>query len=447
MKNENKINKKYIALGLVVLAIAFYFVFHADSATTGLYTVATKDVAQTVVLSGTVKTSDKADLGFASSGRISKIFVRNNQAVAAGQILAQLEVDDLLADLKIKQANYKTSDLDLESAVENKYRTLLSDGLVLVPDSAEYNVEPPTVSGIYDGAEGTYKISIAKDNPTLADIKITTFNLEKTKVVMNDSGSTKLGSHGLYLSFPETDHDLYDGTIWYLDIPNKASSEYLANYNAYLDAKKRLDSSYTNTSDASSLVAQAEIQKINAQIKKSTIYAPFSGKVTNIEKEVGENASVGENVMSMIGSGGLEVVMQVSELDVSRIATNAPIEITLDAFPGEVFSGLVKTINSRDTQVDGVSVYEAFVELKRDDRIKTGMSANGTITIARKTGVLAIPSYYVKKVDGKNFVELVSPSGDTVETEVTLGLVGTDSTVEVTSGLQAGDQISTTAKK
>ncbi|MBP6060535.1 MAG: biotin/lipoyl-binding protein, partial [Candidatus Pacebacteria bacterium] len=140
MKTENKINKKYVLVGLVILLVALYFVFRGGSTTAGLYTVATQDVAQNVVLSGTVKTSDKADLGFASSGRISKIFVRNNQAVTAGQTLAQLEVDDLLADLKIKQANYKTSDLDLESAVENKYRTLLSDGLTLVPDSNAYTM-------------------------------------------------------------------------------------------------------------------------------------------------------------------------------------------------------------------------------------------------------------------------------------------------------------------
>lgn len=447
MKKEFNINKKYIIVLVVLVLLGLYFAFGGSSSTATTYTVGTRDVVQSVVLSGTVKTSDKADLGFAASGRISKIFTHNNQEVSAGQILAQLEVDSLLADLKIKQANYKTSDLDLESAVENKYRTLLSDGLVMVPDSKSYTVEPPTISGVYDGPEGIYKVSIGRDNPTSTDIKMSTFNLEKTKVVVNDSGSTKLGTHGLYISFPESDHDLYDDTIWYIDIPNRASSSYLANYNAYLDAKKRLDSSYTNINDSSSLVAQAEIQKINAEIKKSTIYAPFRGKVTNIEKEVGENASIGENVMSMIGLGGLEIVMQVSELDVSRIALNAPIEITLDAFPGETFSGVVKTINSRDTQVDGVSVYEAFVELKPDNRIKTGMSANGTITIASKTSVLAVPNYYIKKIDGKNFVDVVSSSGDTIQTEVTLGLLGTDSFVEIISGLKEGDQISSTVKK
>lgn len=447
MKKENKFNKKYIGVAVALVLLVSYFVFKGGATSAGLYTVESHDVVQSVVLSGTVKTGDKADLGFADSGRISKIFVHNNQTVTAGQILAQLEVDDLLADLKIKQASYKTSDLDLESAVESKYRTLLSDGLEPIPNSKDYTVETPVVSGIYDGPEGTYKISISRDNPTLEDIFIYTFNLEKTKVIMNESGPTKLGSHGLYISFPDSNHDLYDGTVWYLNIPNKASANYLTNYNAYIEAKKRLESSYTDKISASSLVAQAEIQKINAEIKKNTIYAPFSGKVTNIVKEIGENASVGETAMSMVGGGDLEAVMQVSELDVSRITPGAVVDITFDAFPGEVFPGIVKTINSRDTEVDGVSVYEAFIELKKDDRIKTGMSAKGTITVASRSQVLAVPSYYVKKIDGKNFVELVTISGDTVETEVTLGLLGTDSMVEVTSGLSAGDQISTSVKK
>ncbi len=447
MKIE-KINKKYLISGLVVLLFVGYFIFKNGADTTNLYTVGVQDVSQSVVLSGTVKTSDKADLGFATSGRISRIYVKNNQNVSAGQTLAQLEIGDLLADLKIKQANYKTTDVDLESSVESKYRTLLSDDLVLVPDDEGSTLTPPTVQGLYKGMEGRYKIIIRNDSVNVSDNFIYTFDLEKTKTAVNEKSSTPLGTKGLYISFGSADIKDYDETTWYLDIPNKAGASYVANFNAYTEAKKRLDSGdKSGNGDVLSAVAKAEIEKIYSEIRKNTIYAPFSGRVTNIEKEVGENAGSGDSVMSMIGYGGLEVVMQISELDVSRIVPNAPIEITLDAFPGEKFSGVVKTINSRDTQVDGVSVYEAFVELKRDDRIKTGMSANGNITIATKSGVLAVPSYYVKKKDGKNFVELVLDSGDTVETEVTLGLAGTDSMVEVVSGLKEGDKISTTAKK
>ena len=124
---------------------------------------------------------------------------------------------------------------------------------------------------------------------------IFTFGLEKTEKLIKDEGSTELGTKGLYISFPD-DVDTYEGTVWYLDIPNKASGEYLANLNAFNEAKDERDlaikdaefeyKKILNEEGGSDGVAQAEIEKIRAEIRKNTIYAPFSGKVTNIEKEV-----------------------------------------------------------------------------------------------------------------------------------------------------------------
>jgi multidrug efflux pump subunit AcrA (membrane-fusion protein) len=466
MKKDSKINKKYLVIGGVIILVILYFVFGRGRDKAGVYTIGRANISQSAVLSGTVKTTDKADLGFAASGRVAKIFVANNQKVSQGQILAQLEVGDLFADLKIKQLNGESSNIDLQDAkenlaritlqentkVESTYRTLLTDGLEPIPDSDTFTVEAPIISGLYAGIEGTYKVIIFKENTTSSDVNISTFNLEKTKLILNETGPTPLGTRGLYISFPESDHDLYEDTTWYVNIPNQSSSSYLVNYNKYNEAKNTRDLAIKNaefeyqkllTKDGGgSGIAQAEIQKINAEIRKNTIYAPFSGKVTNIEKEVGESSTVGERVISILGEGALEVVLQVSELDVSRIGDKAQIEITLDAFLGETFTGKLKTINSRDTEIDGVSVYEAFVEIEPDGRIKTGMRATGKIEIASKENVLAVPNYFVKKTNGKNIVELVSPSGDTKETEVTLGLLGTDSMVEVTSGLNEGDVIS-----
>lgn len=467
-----KNNKTYFLIGLVVLMVVFYFIFRGNGAGKEAYTVKNTDIVQSVTLSGKVQTSDRADLGFADSGRLGRIYVQNNQNVLSGQILAQLEIGDLLADLKIKQANAKASDVDLESAkdelekvtttedtkVANAYRTLLSEDLTLVPNSNDYDVDVPSVSGLYDGLEGQYKIVIDRENFTSTDFIIRTFGLERTERIINESGPTPLGTKGLYISFPGNDLSSYFDTVWFLDIPNKSSSSYLANYNAYNEAKKQRDSAVkeaefkykkllTEIETGGSTVAQAEIDKINAEIRKNTIYAPFAGKVTNIEKEIGENASIGERIISILGEEKLEVVLQVSELDVSKIAPSSTIKLTLDAFPGEEFLGILKTINSRDTEIDGVPVYEAFVELPADPRIKTGMSANGTVVLSTKNNVPAIPVYLIKQVGDKNIVGLMLTNGDTEEREVTLGLLGTDSMIEITSGLKDGDRVIANGKK
>lgn len=441
MQKDKKINKKYVGGGLVLLAVVAYFVFGGSDKNAGVYTVGRADISQSAVLSGTVKTRDKADLGFAASGRIAKVFVTNNQKVSQGQTLAQLEVGDLIADLRIKQANYKTSDVDLESDLESKYRTLISSDLTLIPEDERSSLQAPTVEGIYKGMEGRYKIIIRNDETNRSDHYVYTFDLEKTKRMLNQKAPTPLGTKGLYISFGDADLADYDETVWYLDIPNKAGSSYVANYNAYIEAKKRLESADKSGGDALSALVQAEIQKINAEIRKNTIYAPFNGRVTNIEKEVGESASIGERVVSILGEGTLEVVLQVSELDVSRIVENSPIEVTLDAFATEIFNGTLTTINSRDTEVEGVPVYEAFVELPADVRIKTGMSAKGKIVFATKENVLAVPSYLVSTANDISTVEVMMVDGKTEKREVVLGLRGSDSMVEIISGLNEGEKV------
>lgn len=426
-------NKKLFIIGTPLLLLVIFFVFGQGGKNAEPYMVGRVNLEQSAVLSGQVKTSDRADLGFAASGRVARILVKNNEQVREGQILAQLEIGDLLADLKIKQAETLQEDIK----VNNAYRALISNGLEFIPDSSDYDITPPSVSGIYDGPEGVYKIVIAKKNVTFPDFFIRTFDLEKTERIIEKNSPTPLGTKGLYIAFADDDVSPYLDTIWYLEIPNKSSSIYLENYNEYLAAKNNRDLT----------IDEAEIQKINSEIRKNTIYAPFEGIVSNIEREVGENASVGERVISILGEDTLEVVLQVSELDVSRLAPGSQIKVSLDAFPGEEFLGTLKTINSRETEIDGVPVYEAFVELPADGRVKTGMSASGTITIATKSDVLAVPSYFVKKIGDRNIVEVVSPGGDISEREVKLGLLGTDSLVEIISGLEEGEKIVAVSQK
>ena len=464
IKNFVKTHKKTsIALSLVILVVLFLTFTHKAKVIES-YEVALGSIEQSVALSGTVETSSKADLGFAASGRIGKIYVKNNQKVSTGQILAQLEIGELVADLRIKEANARTSDVDLKQAkdrlekvtkqenakVDNAYRTLLSGDLEMVADSNSYVVDAPTISGSYLGTEGTYKIRFTKESPNSDDITVRTFDLEKTDKILNDQGKTALGTRGLYVDF-SSDHGGYDDTTWYLEIPNKGGASYVKNFNAYMDAENDRDIAIKDaqaeydkllTKDNSGAsVAQAEIQKIQAEIRKNTIYAPFTGIVTNIEKEVGENAGVGETVVSVLGEERLEVVLEVSELDVSKLVVGSSVNLSFDAFPGETFVGTLSTINSRETTVDGVPVYKAFVELAGDSRIKTGMSADATIVLVHKDDVLSVPAYSILKEEGKNFVKILGVDGKTEKREVTLGIVGSDSQIEILSGVSVGDKI------
>ena len=118
-----------------------------------------------------------------------------------------------------------------------------------------------------------------------------------------------------------------------------------------------------------------------------------------------------------------------------------PITLVLDAFPGEEFAGTLATINSRETEIDGVPVYEAFVELVKDERVKTGMSATGTIILNEKNNVLVVPAYMVEREGAKSFAEVLLSDGSIERREVTLGLNGSDNMTEIISGLTEGETI------
>jgi hypothetical protein len=243
-----KRHKKYFFFGVPAVLILLFIILGGGEKAVQTHEVKAENIEQSVKLSGSVRTTDNAELGFASSGRIARIYVKNNQAVRSGQVLAQLEIGDLVADLKIKQLNAKTSGVSLEDAkeeveqvtkeentkVESTYREMLSEDLELIANSNTYTVETPTVTGLYAGSEGQYKLNIQRSGP---ETKLFTYGLERSEIVINEEGPTKLGSKGLYISFPDEIQE-YEGTIWYLDIPNKTSSAYPANFNERRDPKK-----------------------------------------------------------------------------------------------------------------------------------------------------------------------------------------------------------------
>ena len=429
----------YWGLGAVILVLGGIFFFGNNGDKQATIVVSRADFINQVSVSGKVITASEADLGFASSGRIGGIGAKSGDSVKAGQLLAQLEIGDLLADLKIKEINSQKGNTEVESA----YRKLLTDGLELIPDSASYTMDVPEITGIYDGAEGTYKVRIIQKNISLSDVTILTFGLERSERIIDEEEPTPLGNRGLYVSFPD-DPELYRDTTWYLEIPNKASSSYLANYNAYNEAKAEFENEklLTEENGGASSVAQAEVDKIRAEIRKSTIYAPFDGLVTNVEKETGETVSQNEAVVSMIGGGFFQIESFVPEVNIALIELGHVAEVTLDAYGGkEFFSTTVISIDPAETVRDGVSTYKVVLQFKeKDSRIKAGMTANVSIVIFNKPDAIAVPGGVIFEKDGKNFIK-VKRDNTVEDREVMLGAVSSLGQVEIVSGLEAGEEI------
>lgn len=457
-------------VALAVIALGLFIYMRSGSGEEQLLTVAPGPFIQQVSVSGTVVATDEVDLSFAESGRVEQISVKVGDKVVRGQQLASLSMGTLLADLRsaqadlaLKRAEANNTEVSLDrvrkqqdAIVASAYRTLLSEGLAAVSSSNSVTASAPTLSGLYEGAEGTYKIAIDRTEQISAnDAELRTFDLERTgPTEVLKTEPTPLGTRGLYIDFPDDLED-YFNTTWYITIPNTRSSEYQINYNAYQEALRtrekevsaaeaelRRETTESTIAEAEIARAEAAVARIEAQIRDRMLYAPFTGVVTDVPIKLGGNAAANASAITLISDAMLQIESFVPEINVPLIAVGDTAVVTLDAYGSDVpFEAKVVFIDPAETVRDGVSTYRAKLEFTtRDERVRSGMTANVTITTEEKEGVISVPRGVVLDREGKKVVRVVA-GGETVEREVVLGSVSSLGQVEIVSGLATGEQV------
>lgn len=180
------------------------------------------------------------------------------------------------------------------------------------------------------------------------------------------------------------------------------------------------------------------------QLEDVRITAPLSGVITDIIPERGELVTAGNPVIRMIASDGLTIEALVPEADITKVAPGQSITITLDAYGDDVeFTGTVIAENADQTVVQDAIYYTTYVEFDaRDLDVKSGMTANLTISTGRRENVLFIPSRSLRLTNGGVSVRVLNGRRDE-ERPIEIGLRGDEGRVEVLSGLSEGDAVIT----
>ncbi|MEK7193490.1 MAG: efflux RND transporter periplasmic adaptor subunit [Patescibacteria group bacterium] len=190
--------------------------------------------------------------------------------------------------------------------------------------------------------------------------------------------------------------------------------------------------------------AEAKAQTIEAQLAKNTLRSPISGIITKQDAKVGEIVGANNPIVSIISGNNFEIEANIPEADIVKIKVGNTARITLDAYGSEVtFEASVVKIDPAETIVEGVTTYKTTLQFgTKDERVKSHMTANIEILTARKENVIAIPQRAVGTKDGGKFVRIVRLE-KTEEVKIETGLQGSNGTVEVTMGLNEGDEIIT----
>lgn len=200
--------------------------------------------------------------------------------------------------------------------------------------------------------------------------------------------------------------------------------------------KEQIDSQQARVEAAGANVMNAE-----AQLDKTVLRAPINGIVTKQEAKVGQIVSPNVQLVGIISEDKYQIDVNIPEVDISKIAINNPVSITLDAIQREAFRGKVISIDPAETVVDGAVNFKVKIAFDDNDpRIKSGFTANLTIATLVKENVLFLPQFAILQNDQGVFVKKVVGK-ELVQTAITTGIKGRDGSVEVLSGVSEGDVV------
>lgn len=216
--------------------------------------------------------------------------------------------------------------------------------------------------------------------------------------------------------------------------------------------------------------AKGRLKQARDDLSKTTIYAPMSGTISDLNKEQGEIAigsQFQEDVILVLADlGAMEALVNVDENDIVSITLGQEAEIEMDAIPGEILTGTVVEIaNSANVSAQGTmsqkTEFEVTIAIDSPrNELRPGMTASADIITDTESAALSIPiqcvtvrtieqleegdenasEIFEPHADG--FVELVFvvEEGKVMAKQVETGIQG-DELIEVVSGLAEGEEV------
>ncbi len=152
-----------------------------------------------------------------------------------------------------------------------------------------------------------------------------------------------------------------------------------------------------NAAEADVAVAAASVDQDKINLDHSIITAPTSGIV------IARNVDVGQTVVSNMQAqtmfeiaedlSKMQLLATVDESDIGRVREGETVRFTVDAYPGDTFTGTVAQVRvNPDIDQDVVS-YDTVITVPNPDlRLRPGMTANVAVHVASHQGVLRVPS-------------------------------------------------------
>lgn len=466
-----------IALVIIAVIVVIFLVTRDKGPGYEFATVIRGDVTEEVSVTGKLKPAQDVDLAFETSGRVASVPSGIGDWVYAGQALVRLDSSELETELSKSESDLATQKAKLseeKTTLDNLYTSIpnvLNDAYIKADDAVRTKI-----SGLFSGSKNSvYSLTFTTCDETS---RIGSTEGKLSSEIGLDEWKTKLAS--LSAASPKETLEAALTTGWsYLNVVAKflnslnqainadciVSDSSLSTYRTNLSTARTnvqtvttaisdkeqaiaLQKAVVNSSEAALQSYEASVSNIKARLSKTVIYSPISGVVTAQEAKTGEIISANETVVSVISASRLEVEANIPEVDVTKVKIGSAAEVVLDAYGSDViFEATVSEINPAETVIEGVPTYKTTFQFKeKDERLKSGMTADITILTEVKSGVLYVPQRAVVRENGRTYVR-VEKDGLVSQVDVTVGLRGSDGVIEILGGLNEGDKVITFINK
>ena len=397
MANRKRGPARWIVLGLVLLlgGVAFFSLrsvgrtpakIDADK----LAIVERMDLARSVVATGKITPVTQVDIKSKASGIILKLPVNVGDTVKAGQVICELDQNDLLPKLRQAQAALAAAEAQLKSA------------------QADYERNKVEAAG-----------------PDLPFLKR---NVERAQ-------------------------EMFKADLISQNDREDAEKNYQMGFNKQQQAEVNLGVTKAAIAKSEAEVEQAKaaLSQSEEDVRNATIVSPIDGVVLSRDREVGDAVSsilvMGSGATLIMTVGDLSEVYvkgKADESDIGKVYLGQPARITVEAFKERKFTGKVTKISPMGMEKDNVTTFEVRVSISNESRkLLATMTANAEIVLEEKKGVLAIPEgAIIYKKDHSTEVEIPDATAQTGmrRVPVTTG-ISNGSKTEVARGLSLGQQV------
>ena len=188
--------------------------------------------------------------------------------------------------------------------------------------------------------------------------------------------------------------------------------------------------------------AQKELDKVKS--KSAIIVAPFSGFITVINVEGGDEVMKGTIAVELADPEKFEADIMVSEMDILQVELGGEAWVQVDAMPGLSLPAEVTHISPTATIQSGVVNYEVKVEVEslkpEGFQLREGLTVIVSIIVDERNDVLLVPNVAITTQGRQTYVQVMSQGGIIEERSITTGISDWQYT-EVTEGLSEGEQV------